>query len=144
MLTYEMQYDIVKRKRRKDYMLEGFKQYNMTIGTASVSITENGIAFSKTTIIKMDKVPYVKLLIDEEGKRIAIQKALENDEGAIGFYNNQKIVSVRWNNKELLKTVAKMMNWELSGNVYRVDGDYVAEEEAMIFDLKEAEKSSSK
>lgn len=125
-------------------MLEGFKQYNMTIGTASVSITENGIAFSKTTIIKMNKVPYVKLLIDEEGKRIAIQKALENDEGAIGFYNNQKIVSVRWNNKELLKTIAKMMNWELSGNVYRVDGDYVAEEEAMIFDLKEAEKSSSK
>ena len=125
-------------------MLEGFKQYNMTIGTASVSITENGIAFSKTTIIKMDKVPYVKLLIDEEGKRSAIQKAWEDDEGAISFYNNQKIVSVRWNNKELLKTIAKMMNWELSGNVYRVDGDYVAEEEAMIFDLKEAEKSSSK
>ena len=36
-------------------MLEGFKQYNMTIGTASVSITENGIAFSKTTIIKIDR-----------------------------------------------------------------------------------------
>ena len=43
-------------------MLEGFKQYNMTIGTASVSITENGIAFSKTTIIKMDKVLRYKRL----------------------------------------------------------------------------------
>lgn len=125
-------------------MLEGFKQYNMTIGTASVSITENGIAFSKTTIVKMDKVPYVKLFIDEGNKRIAIQKAKKEDEGAINFYSNQKIVSVRWNNKELLKTIARMMDWELSGNVYKVDGDYIAEDEAMIFDLKEAEKTSSK
>ena len=125
-------------------MLEGFKQYNMTIGTASVSITENGIAFSKTTIVKMDKVPYVKLFIDEGNKRIAIQKANKEDEGVINFYSNQKIVSVRWNNKELLKTIARMMDWELSGNVYKVDGDYIAEDEAMIFDLKKAEKTSSK
>lgn len=125
-------------------MLEGFKQYNMTIGTASVSITENGIAFSKTTIIKMDKVSHVKFFIDENNKKIAIQKAMKDDEGAISFYNNQKIVSVRWNNKELLKTIARMMGWELSGNVYKVDGDYFAEEQAMIFDLKEAEKTSSK
>lgn len=125
-------------------MLEGFKQYNMTIGTASVSITENGIAFSKTTIVKMDKVPYVKLYIDEGNKRIAIQKASKEDEGAINFYSNQKIVSVRWNNKELLKTIARMMDWGLSGNVYKVDGDYIAEDEAMIFDLKKAEKTSSK
>lgn len=125
-------------------MLEGFKQYNMTIGTASVSITENGIAFSKTTIVKMDKVPYVKLYIDEGNKRIAIQKASKEDEGVINFYSNQKIVSVRWNNKELLKTIARMMDWELSGNVYKVDGDFIAEDEAMIFDLKKAEKTSSK
>lgn len=125
-------------------MLEGFKQYNMTIGTASVSITENGIAFSKTTVVKMDKVQYVRLYIDENNKKIAIQKAKKEDEGSIAFYNNQKIISVRWNNKELLKTVTGMMEWNLSGTVYKVDGDYIAEEEAMIFDLKKAEKTSSK
>ena len=37
-----------------------------------------------------------------------------------------------------------MMEWNLSGTVYKVDGDYIAEEEAMIFDLKKAEKTSSK
>ena len=125
-------------------MLEGFKQYNMTIGTASVSITENGIAFSKTTVVKMDKVQYVRLYIDENNKKIAIQKEKKEDEGSIAFYNNQKIISVRWNNKELLKTIAGMMEWNLSGTVYKVDGDYIAEEEAMIFDLKKAEKTSSK
>lgn len=125
-------------------MLDGFKQYNMTIGTASVSVTENGIAFSKTTVVKMGKVPYVKFFIDEEQKRIAIQKAKKDEDGAISFYNNQKVISVRWNNKELLKTLEKMMEWELAGNVYKVDGDYIPEEEAMIFDLKKAEKASSK
>lgn len=125
-------------------MLEEFKQYNMTIGTASVSVTENGIAFSKTTVVKMDKVSHVKFYIDENRKRIAIQKAKENEDGAISFYNNQKIISVRWNNKELLKTLEKMMKWELAGNVYKVDGDYIPEEEAMIFDLNKAEKTSSK
>ena len=82
--------------------------------------------------------------IDENNKKIAIQKAKKEDEGSIAFYNNQKIISVRWNNKELLKTVAGMMEWNLSGTVYKVDGDYIAEEEAMIFDLKKAEKTSSK
>lgn len=125
-------------------MLEGFKQYNMSIGKSSVSITENGVAFSKTCVLKMDKCQYVKFFIDETNKRIAIQKAQASDDGSIAFYNEQKIISVRWNNKELLKTITRMMEWELQGNVYKVDGDYISEEEAMVFDLKEAEKITSK
>lgn len=125
-------------------MLEGFKQYNLTIGTASVSITSNGIAFSKSTVVKMEKSPYVKFYIDDNEKRIAIQKAQKDDDGAIGFYNGQKIISVRWNNRELLKTIAKMMGWNLDGMIYKVDGDYIPEEEAMIFDLKNAEQIPSK
>lgn len=125
-------------------MLDGFKQYNMSIGKSTVSVTENGVSFSKTCVLKMEKCQYVKLYIDETNKRIAIQRAQKEDDGSISFYNGQKIISVRWNNKELLKTIAKMMGWELKGYVYRADGDYVAEEEAMIFDLKEAEKTSPK
>lgn len=125
-------------------MLDGFKQYNMSVGKSTVSVTENGVSFSKTCVLKMEKCQYVRLFIDETDKRIAIQKAQKEDDGSIAFYNEQKIVSVRWNNKELLKTIAKMMEWELRGNVYRADGDYLASEEAMIFDLKVAEKTSTK
>lgn len=125
-------------------MLEGFKQYNMSTGKSSISITENGVSFSKTCVIKMDKCPYVKLFIDETDKRIAIQKAQKEDDGSITFYNAKKIISVRWNNKELLKTISKMMGWELRGNVFKADGDYNVTEEAMIFDLKDAVKTSPK
>ena len=125
-------------------MLDGFKQYNMAVGTSSVSITDNGIAFSKAAIVRIGKPEYVIFMIDEEGKRIAIQKAEKDDDGAIPFQSEKKIVSVRWNNKELLKTSATMMNWELSGNVYKAEGDYISSEEAIIFDLNNATQSQSK
>ena len=125
-------------------MLDGFKQYNMAVGTSSVSITDNGIAFSKAAIVRIGKPVYVIFMIDEEGKRLAIQKAEKDDDGAIPFYSEKKIVSVRWKNKELLKTIATMMNWELSGNVYKAEGDYISSEEAIIFDLNNATQSQSK
>ena len=93
--------------------LAGFKKFNLSTGISSISITQNGVAFSKTAVLRMEKAPYVCVYIDEEGKRFAIQEATENDESATRFYNNQKVIAVRWNNKELLKTIQKMMNWEL-------------------------------
>lgn len=125
-------------------MLEGFKRYDIAIGTSSVSITDNGIAFSKAAIIRMEKPEYVIFLIDKSGKKIAIQKAEKNDDGATQFYTKKKNISVRWNNKDLLKTIAEMMNWELSGNIYKVEGEYISAENAMIFDLKNAVQTKSK
>ena len=125
-------------------MLEGFKRYDIAIGTPSVSITDNGMSFSKATIVRLGKPEYVIFLVDEKDKRIAIQKADRDDEGATQFYTEKKIVSVRWNNKELLKMISSLMGWELSGNVYKADGEYIPTEEAMIFDLKEAKRTISK
>lgn len=124
-------------------MLEGFKEYNMSVGTASVSISENGVGFSKTAVIKMEKPNYVRLLINDETKQIAIQKSKDNE--GIKFYNESKRnIGVRWNNKELLKTISQMMDWDLAGKVFRVDGDYNKEDQALIFDLKNAEETESK
>lgn len=125
-------------------MLEGFKRYDIAIGTSSVSITDNGIAFSKAAIIRIGKPEYVVFLMNENDKKIAIQKAEKNDEGAIQFYTKKKNVSVRWNNKDLLKTITEMMNWKLSGNIYKAEGEYVSAENAMIFDLKNAIQTKSK
>ncbi len=116
--------------------LPGFKKFNLSTGTSSISITQNGVSFSKTAVLRMDKAPFVCVYIDEEGKRFAIQVANENDESATRFYNNQKVIAVRWNNKELLKTIQKMMNWELKKNIYRVEGDYNSAERALIFELE--------
>lgn len=119
-------------------MLEGFKKFNVSIGTASISVSQHGIAFSRTAVIRMDKAPYVCLYIDETTKRLAIQKSDENEEGVTKFYNNQKVVAVRWNNSELLKTVSNMMDWDLGKYIYKIDGEYEPNQRAIIFDLKKA------
>lgn len=120
-------------------MLEGFELYNMTTGVASISISENGVGFSKATVMKMNKCEYTKVFIDRENKRFAIQAAEQNSDGSVQFFNKQKSGSVRWNNKELLKTLAQIMNCDFEKKVYKVDGDYYPDEKAMIFDLKKAE-----
>lgn len=125
-------------------MLEGFKKFNVSIGTISISVTKNGISFSRTAVIRMEKAEYVCLYIDEQTKRIAIVQAQENEEGATKFYKNQKTVAVRWNNTELLKTICKMMEWDLSSNLYKVEGEFIPEEKAIIFDLKRAKTEQAK
>lgn len=126
-------------------MLEGFEQFNLSVGKASMSVGPNGVSFSKTTVIRMGKCSHVQLFINSNSRQVAIKKATENDEGSIPFYNDErKLVSVRWNNKELIRTISNLMDWKLEGKVYRVDGTYSYEDDAMIFDLNSAEEQISK
>ncbi|MCI7685433.1 MAG: hypothetical protein MSS24_01710 [Clostridiales bacterium] len=120
-------------------MLKGFEKYNMSPGLAAITITPNGIGFSKTAVQRMNKCEYVVVLIDYSGKRFAVQKCGKSEEGATRFYRGQKTVAVRWNNKELTKTLCSMMNWDIGKNTYKVNGDYDPEEEAIVFDLSTAE-----
>lgn len=123
-------------------MLEGFEKYDMAVGTSTVSITEHGVAFSKACIVRLGKPEHVELLIDYSNKQIAVKVASKDTEGAFPFYNpNKKVVSVRWNNKDLLNEIINLMGWELKDTIYRANGEYIPEEKATVFDLKTAVKS---
>ena len=125
-------------------MLQGFKKYEMANGTSTISISENGVAFSKACIIRMEKPAFVELMIDYSDKRVAIQSADENTDGTFPFYKQEKkSVSVRWNNKDLINEISKMMGWDIHGKIYRANGEYIPEEKATIFDLKVATCSKS-
>lgn len=119
-------------------MLEGFELYNMATGSASISISENGIGFSKATVVRLGKSPFARVFIDRKTNRIAIQASQNNEDGAVPFFTNQKSGAVRWNNKELLKTLAQMMDCDFVKKVYKIDGDYFPDEQAMVFDLNKA------
>lgn len=53
-------------------LLENFKPFNFNEGVPYVSITINGMTFNKSVIMKLEYPEYVRLLIDEETKRIAV------------------------------------------------------------------------
>ena len=126
-------------------MLEGFKPIHLTSGLPSISITENGLTFSKSAVLKMDKAQYVLLLLDEEGRRIAIQPCAKDEPNATPFFNpGKKVVSVRWNNKDFLNTIKSLTGWTLGEQGYRVNGTFMRDDRALVFPLMEAEVFSTK
>lgn len=123
-------------------MLEGFKKLPIMSGSSFVSITNNGLNFNGNVVVHMQNAKNVILLMNEKEKQIAIQKCDEQTEDKITFFRNKsnRTNGVRFNNREIQQTIAKMMNWNLEQFNYRADGLYLDEEEAMIFDLNKARK----
>lgn len=119
-------------------MFEKFKKVNLTTGLPYLSITDNGVTFSKSVIVKMGKPSFVELLMNQDDKQIAIRVCKKDEEGAIPFVKNAKAVNVRWNNRDFLNTLSKMMDWDLKEEGYRVLGDWYDSEQAMLFDLTKA------
>ena len=88
-------------------VLDGFTAFNFNEGVPYISVTSNGVTFNKSVVIKLGYPRRVVLLIDEAGKRIAIQKCEDWTPNATEFYKKKKseVISVRWNGKDLLNTL---------------------------------------
>ena len=128
-------------------ILDSFKAFDFSEGVPYVSITKNGLTFNKGVMKKLGYPQFVVLLMDKDTQRIAIQKCSSATDKSIAFYKGDKeddankILSVRWNSRDLMSTVKAMMNWDLSVDSYRAYGEMLEEENAMIFDLSQAEKT---
>lgn len=118
-----------------------FNSFDFSEGSPYVSITRNGLTFNKSVTMKLDYPRYVVLLINRDEKQIAIQCCTEAAKNAVQFYRNgSRALSVRWNARDLLNTIKAITNWDLSTESYRVDGELLAADRAMLFDLKKAQK----
>lgn len=123
-------------------MFENFTTFNFNEGVPYVTVTKNGVSFNKGVIMKLNHPEYVLLLINATNKQIAIKACSSNDPNAIVFYNEEKksnVLSVRWNAKDLLNTLKDIAGWDYTKEGYKVTGTLVPEEQAMLFDLNNAE-----
>ena len=120
--------------------LSNFKTFDFSEGVPYVSITNNGITFNKSVIMKMKYPAYVRLLINETDKQIAVQTCDEHDDKSVQFYKEKSngVLSVRWNAKDLINTISRICDWDLSQLSYRVNGILISEMKLMLFDLNEA------
>lgn len=120
--------------------LDNFKVFNFNEGVPYASITTNGLTFNKSVVMKLGYPQYVLFLIDEESKQIAIQKSAEGETNAVSFYKEKKsgVLSVRWNGRDLLSSIASMMGWNLEQMSFKVYGELIKDEGAILFDLKSA------
>ena len=122
-----------------------YVSYNFNAGVPYVSVTNNGMTFNKAVVIKLGYPRHVVLLVDAEGKRVAVQACDDTTPNSVAFYKEKKsnVISVRWNGRDLLNTIQEITGWDLkqSGG-YRVDGVPLKDENAILFDLKEAKPLS--
>ncbi len=118
-------------------LFDSFKPFNFNEGVPYVSVTNNGVTFNKSVVMKLGYPEYVILLFDEETKRMAIKCSYKEEPNATSFYKKKRtnVISVRWNGKDLLNTIQDITGWDLSKAGYRVDGILIREEQAMLFDL---------
>ena len=120
-------------------MLNGFKSFNFNEGAPYVSVTKNGVTFNRSVIMKLNYPEYVCLLINAETKQIAVQVSTKETENATVFCTPEKriskVLSVRWNGRDLLNTLKDITGWELSNYGYRIEGKYLQEDNAILFDL---------
>lgn len=129
-----------RKEASKVIDLSNFKTFDFSEGVPYISITSNGVTFNKSVIMKMRYPAHVKLLINESDKQIAIQTCDEHDDKSVQFYKEKPngVISVRWNAKDLIHTVARLCDWDLNKLSYRVNGVLVPEMNLMLFDLNEA------
>ena len=69
--------------------LSNFKTFDFSEGVPYISITSNGITFNKSVIMKMKYPTYVKLLINESDKQIAVQACDGHDDKSVQFYKEK-------------------------------------------------------
>ncbi len=122
-------------------IFDGFSSFNFDEGVPYVSFTKNGVTFNKSVIMKLNYPSNVVLLINPECKKIAIKCCDESTPNSTTFYKKKEssnVLSVRWNAKDLLHTIEEIMEWNLEMNAYRVNGIFLKEECAMMFDLSTA------
>ena len=88
-------------------ILDSFVSYNFNAGVPYVSITNNGMTFNKAVVIKLGYPRHVVLLVDAEGKRVAVQACDDTTPNSVAFYKEKKsnVISVRWNGRDLLNTI---------------------------------------
>lgn len=119
-----------------------FQAFDFSEGAPVFSITKNGITFNKGVVLKLGKPSYVVLLINEAAKQIAIKCCEKDTPRCNPFYkpNDRGVYSVRWNSKDLLNTLQLLTGWDIENDAYRVEGQLLKEDNAMLFDLNSAEK----
>ncbi len=120
--------------------LEGFTAFDFSEGVPYVSFTTNGITFNRSVTLKLGEPEYARLLINADAGKIAIQACGANEPNATVFYRPKAsgALSVRWNARDLLNTVERIMGWNLKESTYRADGELFRAEKAIVFDLTRA------
>ena len=118
--------------------LSGFAVFDFSEGIPYFSVTSNGVTFNRAATLKLGTPAFVRLLINESTRQVALQVCDESTPKAVAFYKPKTngVLSVRWNAQDLVATFKRLMESDLQHG-FRVNGELV-ENGLMVFDLNTA------
>ena len=118
-------------------VLEGFSAFDFSEGVPYASFTQNGVTFNKAVTLKLGEPEYARFLINPDTQQVAVQACDADEKNATVFYRPRAsgALSVRWNARDLLNTLERMMGWNFKDVGYRADGVFLKDERAIVFDL---------
>ena len=118
--------------------LSGFAVFDFSEGIPYFSATSNGVTFNRAVTLKLGTPAFVRLLINESTRQVALQVCDESTPKAVAFYKPKTngVLSVRWNAQDLVATFKRLMESDLQHG-FRVNGELV-ENGLMVFDLNTA------
>ena len=118
--------------------LSGFAVFDFSEGIPYFSVTSNGVTFNRAVTLKLGTPAFVRLLINESTRQVALQVCDESTPKAVAFYKptTNGVLSVRWHAQDLVATFKRLIESDLQHG-FRVNGELV-ENGLMVFDLNTA------
>lgn len=117
-----------------------FQPMDRVAGKPTISVTKNGVGFSKQTLSMLRYSHYVQIYINKVDKQLAIRPCQKDDQNSIKFVslNKEKVDSLRWNNPVFTESIRSLVKEELAKDNFVCEGEYLDEDKAMLFDFTKA------
>lgn len=122
--------------------LASFTLYAQNLKRPMITVRPNTVLFHKESFVSLDYTPYIKILVDKVGQRIAIAKAAENELGSRKFFEHRegKQDIVRFASKEIVDLFLETarlgdFDWGDEKKGIKFAGEKI--EGAIIFNMKE-------
>ena len=114
--------------------------------SASVAnITGNILKFNRSTAEELYYAPYIQVLINPKGKQFAIRICKEDAPNALSFSKPEREQKnpIKISAPAVVDMIRKMAEWSVEEN-WNIPGIYLADENAILYDVKTAFKPVSK
>ena len=117
-----------------------FKPMDKVAGKPSISVTANGVGFSKQALSKLGYPHFVEIYINKVDKQIAMRACQKENPNSMKFIpaKKEKANSLRWNNPSFREELKSLVSPELAQVNFGCDGEYIAEDDALLFDFTKA------
>lgn len=127
-------------------MLENFKVLEIikNADPACLIIDDKALRFTKAIISMLDYPAYTRLLMDTEGKRLAIQISRGNEANSFAFSKGKDVqkTAIKLQNAAIVSLIRGMMPEWGQNDKFSIIGKFSKEDKAIIFDLNQAKPYS--